>query len=81
MQTTQSYQALPDDEEPLQPDIAPDGTDLTLIRWMLSLSYEERLEVLVGHANMIAQVWTQNGVRPVEQRLSFTVLSPSKETR
>jgi hypothetical protein len=70
MQTTQpanpTYHALPDDEEPLQPDIAPDGTDLTLIRWMLSLSYEERLDVLVGQANMIAQVWSENGIVPAE---------------
>jgi hypothetical protein len=26
-----------------KPDHAPDGTDLTLIRWMLSLTVEERL--------------------------------------
>jgi hypothetical protein len=64
--TTPTYHTLPDDEEPLQPEIAPDGTDLTLIRWMLSLSYEERLEVLVGHANMIAQVWSQNGISSKE---------------
>jgi len=25
---------------------SPDGVDLTLIRWMLSLSYEQRLRVL-----------------------------------
>ena len=28
------------------PTTAPDGTDLTLIRWMLSLTPSERLDVL-----------------------------------
>ncbi len=35
----------PDPEERL-PTHSPDGVDLTLIRWMLSLTPEERLEVL-----------------------------------
>ncbi|CAM2067736.1 hypothetical protein SCOR_20305 [Sulfidibacter corallicola] len=30
-----------------------DGVDLTLIRWMLSLSLEERLQVLQDHVNSI----------------------------
>ena len=29
-----------------EPTHSPDGVDLTLIRWMLSLTPEERLEVL-----------------------------------
>jgi hypothetical protein len=33
-------------EEPLEPDVAPDGVDLGLIRWMLSLSPLERLDAL-----------------------------------
>ena len=33
-------------EEPPEPDISPDGVDLSLIRWMLSLSPLERLEAL-----------------------------------
>lgn len=33
-------------EEPLEPDVSPDGVDLSLIRWMLSLSPLERLEAL-----------------------------------
>lgn len=33
-------------EEPLEPDVASDGVDLGLIRWMLSLTPLERLDVL-----------------------------------
>jgi hypothetical protein len=33
-------------EEPPEPDISPDGVDLSLIRWMLSLSPLERLDAL-----------------------------------
>lgn len=33
-------------EEPLEPDVAPDGVDLGLIRWMLSLTPLERLDAL-----------------------------------
>jgi len=29
-----------------QPDFSPEGVDLTLIRWMLSLTPAQRLEVL-----------------------------------
>jgi hypothetical protein len=32
---------------------SPDGVDLTLIRWMLSLTPEERLEVLQGNVQSI----------------------------
>ncbi|OLD64752.1 MAG: hypothetical protein AUI47_04430 [Acidobacteria bacterium 13_1_40CM_2_68_5] len=35
-----------------RPTHSPDGVDLTLIRWMLSLTPEERLEVLQ------ANVWS-----------------------
>ncbi|MFT5128055.1 MAG: hypothetical protein ACI8W8_001664 [Rhodothermales bacterium] len=31
-------------------DFADDGTDLTLIHWMLSLSVNERLQILEDHA-------------------------------
>jgi hypothetical protein len=30
---------------------SPDGVDLTLIRWMLSLTPTERLQVLEDHVN------------------------------
>ena len=33
--------------------LAPDGTDLTLIRWMLSLSPSERLRVLQAHVEAV----------------------------
>lgn len=39
----------------------PDGTDLTLIRWMLSLSPAERLEVL--HASVGSLERLREGVR------------------
>ncbi len=42
----------PDGEQ--RPTHAPDGTDLTLIRWMLSLSPEERLEVLESGSDSLA---------------------------
>jgi len=32
---------------------SPDGVDLTLIRWMLSLTYAERLEVLQANVRSI----------------------------
>ncbi|HEY7302558.1 MAG TPA: hypothetical protein VH601_00475 [Bryobacteraceae bacterium] len=34
------------DEEAPPPDYSEDGVDLTLIRWMLSLTPEERLQFL-----------------------------------
>ena len=37
-------------------DYSEDGVDLTLIRWMLSLTPAERLEVLQRHVNMIQAV-------------------------
>jgi hypothetical protein len=33
-----------------------DGVDVTLIRWMLSLSLEDRLAVLQGFADSIAEL-------------------------
>lgn len=32
------------------PTFSEDGVDLTLIRWMLSLTVEERLQLLEDHA-------------------------------
>jgi len=34
-----------DDEQAGEPSFSPDGVDLTLIRWMLSLTPAQRLEV------------------------------------
>ena len=42
---------------------APDGTDLTLIRWMLSLSHEERFEVLQSGARSLAQLLDARAAR------------------
>jgi hypothetical protein len=38
-----------------------DGVDLTMIRWMLSLSPAERLEVLQTAANGILEIRERNG--------------------
>ncbi|MGH9869523.1 MAG: hypothetical protein ACREAA_15325 [Candidatus Polarisedimenticolia bacterium] len=37
-------------------DYCADGTDLTLIRWMLSLSPKERLEVLQASAESLERL-------------------------
>jgi hypothetical protein len=39
-----------------QPDYSADGVDLTLIRWMLSLTPAERLEVLQRHVNSVLKL-------------------------
>ena len=36
-----------------QPEYSEDGIDLTLIRWMLSLTPAQRLEVAQWHTNLI----------------------------
>lgn len=44
----------------MEPDIAPaydhDGVDVSLIRWMLSLSIQERLDVLQQNVNSILEL-------------------------
>ena len=37
-------------------DYSEDGVDLTLIRWMLSLTPAERLQVLQRHVNAILAI-------------------------
>ena len=39
-----------------QPDYGEDGVDLTMIRWMLSLTPAERLEVLQAAVNSILEI-------------------------
>lgn len=39
---------------PLEPDSSDDGVDVGLIRWMLSLSLEDRLAVLQGFTDSVA---------------------------
>ena len=42
------------------PSFAEDGTDLTLIRWMLSLTPVQRLQVLQDHVTMIESMREAN---------------------
>jgi hypothetical protein len=39
-----------------QPDYSPDGVDLTLIRWFLTLTPAERLAALQEHLNALEQM-------------------------
>jgi len=41
-------------------DYSPDGVDLTLIRWMLSLTPAERLQVAEDSANEILSIRERN---------------------
>jgi hypothetical protein len=41
---------------PALPSHSEDGVDLTLIRWMLSLTPEERLQVLQDHVDNIMSI-------------------------
>jgi len=52
----------PENEEPLT-DYSEDGVDLTLIRWMLSLTPAERLQVLQTHVNRILRIRELNAGR------------------
>ena len=44
-------------------DYSEDGVDLTLIRWMLSLTPAERLEVLQSHLNRIIAIRELNAAK------------------
>jgi hypothetical protein len=46
---------MPDEPAPA-PDYSEDGVDLSLIRWMLSLTPAERLEVHEQHINDILAI-------------------------
>jgi hypothetical protein len=39
-----------------QPEYSEDGVDLSLIRWMLSLTPAERLDILHQHVNGILEI-------------------------
>ena len=39
-----------------EPTVDDDGVDVTLIRWMLSLTWEQRLDVLQGFVDSAAAV-------------------------
>ncbi len=47
----------------MRPDYSEDGVDLTLIRWMLSLTPAERLDVLQQHVRSIERVVGGNASR------------------
>jgi len=52
-----------DDDDQLRCEEAvysADGVDLTLIRWMLSLTPSERLDVLEGFAESMAEIRARN---------------------
>ena len=51
-----------DDPAPLT-DYSPDGVDLTLIRWMLSLTPAERIEYLEDRINDILAIRDLNAAR------------------
>ena len=42
-----------------------DGVDLTLIDWMLSLTIDERLDVLEDTIAFVTEVRRLNGIEPV----------------
>jgi len=44
-----------------QPEYSEDGVDLSLIRWMLSLTPAERLQHLQDHVNAILAIRELNG--------------------
>jgi len=48
-------------------DYSDDGVDLTLIRWMLSLTPAERLEALQQYIDSVATIRARNS----QARLSF----------
>ena len=68
-------------DDPVPPtDYSPDGVDLTLIRWMLSLTPAERLEFLEQHVNEIVSIRELNARTYVHSDLCapcMTVVSNS----
>ena len=51
---------MPERDTQPQTDYSEDGVDLTLIRWMLSLTPEERLQFLQRHVNAILAIRSLN---------------------
>jgi hypothetical protein len=53
---------MPDEpEQPPQPEYSKDGVDLSLIRWMLSLTPAERLQFVQRHINRMLAIRELNG--------------------
>ena len=57
------------DEDPL-PERDANGVDLTLIRWMLSLTPAERLEVVQDFANGVLEIRELNGIKELPEDLT-----------
>jgi len=45
---------------PDEPAYSPEGVDLTLIRWMLSLTPAERLDALQGFVDSVMEIRARN---------------------
>ncbi len=60
--TTNPLIIFPDGQVPDLPTHAPDGTDLTLIRWMLALTVEDRLHAMQSQAQFILKMRRDNGL-------------------
>lgn len=48
-----------------EPDYSEEGVDLSLIRWMLSLTPSERLDLVEGHVNDILAIRALNASHAV----------------
>ena len=51
---------IPDDGSGIEVAYSDDGVDLTLIRWMLSLTPAERLETLQQYVNSVIEIRARN---------------------
>ena len=47
----------------LQPDYSEDGVDLSLVRWMLSLTPAERLQALEQHSAALEEILKLNATK------------------
>lgn len=47
----------------LSPEKSADGVDVTLIRWMLDLTPEQRLAVLDNYVKDVLEIREANGIR------------------
>jgi hypothetical protein len=58
MNSNQANEETPTGQPPVaeQPTHSEDGVDLTLIRWMLSLTPAERLQVLQNHVRSVLRL-------------------------
>ncbi len=54
------WSSLESESQAEEREVSEDGVDLTLIRWMLSLTTAERLQVLQGFANSAWRIRARN---------------------